>query len=42
MLLMQDPKRVQPVEAYNAWVENNIELDKIVQGRAEIEITVEQ
>jgi len=42
MLLMQDSKRLQPVEAYKAWTENSIVLDKIVQGGAEIEITVKQ
>lgn len=41
MLLMQDPKRLRPVSAYRDWAENRIALDKIVQGGAEIEITVE-
>jgi hypothetical protein len=41
-LLMQDSKRLQPLEAYRAWAENHIEMDKIVQGAAEIEITVKQ
>ena len=41
-LLMQDSKRLQPLEAYRAWAENDIEMDKIVQGAAEIEITVKQ
>jgi hypothetical protein len=41
-LLMQDSKRLQPLEAYRAWAENHIEMDKIVQGTAEIEITVKQ
>ena len=40
MLLMQDPKRLRPVSAYRDWAENRIRLDKIVQGGAEIEITV--
>jgi len=40
MLLMQDSKRLQPLEAYRAWTENHIELDKIVAGSAEIEVTV--
>ena len=42
MLLMQDSKRLQPFEPYKAWTENHIELDKIVQGGAEIKITVKQ
>ena len=41
MLLMQDSKRLLPLEPYKAWIENSITLDRIVQGRAEIEITVE-
>ncbi|MHC5184512.1 MAG: hypothetical protein ACYSPI_09600 [Planctomycetota bacterium] len=41
-LLMQDSKRLQPLEAYKAWVENHIGMDMIVQGSAEIEITVKQ
>lgn len=41
-LLMQDSKRLQPVEAYKAWAENDIAMDMIVQGSAEIEITVKQ
>ncbi len=40
MLLMQDTKRLLPLEAYKAWTENHIELDRIVDGNAEIEITV--
>jgi hypothetical protein len=39
-LLMQDSKRLQPLEPYKAWTESRIELDKIVQGSAEVEITV--
>jgi len=42
MLLMQDSKRLQPLEPYKAWTENHIELDRIVAGSAEIEITVKQ
>ena len=42
MLLMQDSKRLQPLEPYKAWTENHIELDTIVAGNAEIEITVKQ
>ena len=41
MLLMQDTKRLLPVEAYKNWAESEIKLDRIVQGGAEIEITVE-
>jgi hypothetical protein len=41
MLLMQDSKRLLPLEPYKSWVESSITLDRIVQGRAEIEITVE-
>ena len=40
MLLMQDDKRLQPVEAYNDWVETQIQLDYIVDGAAEAAITV--
>lgn len=40
MLLMQDSKRLQPLEVYKTWAENHIELDRIVAGSAEIEITV--
>ena len=42
MLLMLDSKRLQPAEPYKAWSENEIQLDKIVSGTAEIEITVER
>ncbi|RKY13988.1 MAG: hypothetical protein DRP52_01290 [Planctomycetota bacterium] len=42
MLLMQDSKRLQPLEPYKAWTENHIELDRIVDGSAEIEVTVKQ
>jgi hypothetical protein len=42
MLLMQDAKRLQPLEPYKAWAENSIQLDKIVQGAAQIELIVEQ
>lgn len=42
MLLMQDAKRVVPLEPYKAWAENSVQLDKIVQGTAQIELTVEQ
>jgi len=42
MLLMQDAKRVQPLEPYKAWAENSIQLDKIVQGAAQIELIVEE
>lgn len=41
-LLMQDSKRLQPLEAYRAWKENDVEIDKIVSGTAEIEIKVKQ
>jgi hypothetical protein len=40
MLLMQDSKRLQPLEPYNAWTENYIHLDQIIGGSADIEITV--
>jgi hypothetical protein len=42
MLLLQDAKRLEPIEPYKNWVENSVELDKIVSGSAQIEITVEQ
>jgi hypothetical protein len=42
MLLMQDTKRLLPVDAYKEWAESEIQVDRIVQGGAEIEITVEQ
>ena len=41
MLLMQDAKRLRPITAYQDWAESRIDLDQIVQGGAEIEITVE-
>ena len=41
MLLMQDSKRVLPLEPYQAWTENYIEPGRIVTGGAEIELTVE-
>jgi hypothetical protein len=41
-LLMQDSKRLQPMEAYRAWEENYIETDRIIDGTAEIEIRVKQ
>lgn len=41
MLLMQDTKRLRPIAAYQDWTESRSDLDKIVQGTAEIEITVE-
>lgn len=42
MLLMQDSKRLEPLEPYRAWTESSMKLDKIVQGGAQIELTVEQ
>ena len=42
MLLMQDAKRIEPVEPFKKWVENNIVIDKIVSGAVQIELTVEQ
>jgi hypothetical protein len=42
MLLMQDSKRLQPLEAYKAWTENHIAIDWVVGGSAEIEIIVKQ
>lgn len=42
MLLMQDAKRLEPIEPYKSWVENSVVLDKIVSGAAQIELTVEQ
>lgn len=42
MNLLQDAKRLQPLEPYKGWVENNIVLDKIIAGAAQIELTVEQ
>jgi hypothetical protein len=41
MLLMQDAKRLIPVEPYKNWVENSIEIDRIVDGEVKIELTVE-
>lgn len=42
MLLMQDAKRLEPLEPYRGWAENSKPVDKIVQGTAQIELTVEQ
>lgn len=41
MILMQDSKRIAPVQAYNNWIENSIGIDRIVEGTVEIELTVE-
>jgi hypothetical protein len=41
MLLMQDSKRIIPVEPYKNWVENSIEIDRIVDGEVKVELTVE-
>lgn len=41
MLLMQDDKRLRQIAAYQDWTESRSDLEKIVQGTAEIEITVE-
>jgi hypothetical protein len=40
MLLMQDRKRLLPLEPYRGWAQNSIELDRIVDGSAEIELKV--
>ena len=42
MLLMQDSKRIQPLEPYRAWAENGITTDQIVKGVVEAEIVVKQ
>ena len=42
MLLMQDSKRLQPIEAYRDWTENHTKLDYVVDGSAEIQIIVQQ
>jgi hypothetical protein len=41
MLLMQDVKRLRSAAAYQDWTESRTPLEHIVQGTAEIEITVE-
>lgn len=41
MLLMQDSKRIIPIEPYQNWVENSIEIDRIVDGEVKVELTVE-
>jgi hypothetical protein len=41
MLLMQDSKRIIPVEPYQNWVESGIEIDRIVDGEIKVELTVE-
>lgn len=41
MLLMQDAKRIIPVEPYQDWVESSIEIDRIVDGEVKVELTVE-
>ena len=41
MLLMQDSKRIIPVEPYKNWVENSIEIDRIVDGEVKIELTID-
>lgn len=42
MLLIQDAARIEPVEPYKNWVENNAITDKIISGAVQIELTVEQ
>ena len=42
MLLIQDARRLEPIEPYKNWIENSAGLDKIVSGGAQIELTVEQ
>jgi hypothetical protein len=42
MLLMQDSKRLAPLEPWRGWAENCVTIDKIVQGAAQIELIVEQ
>lgn len=42
MLLMQDAKRLQPLEPYNAWIEGSTSLDAVIDGTAEVEIIVEK
>ena len=42
MIVLQDAKRLEPIEPYKNWVENSVVLDKIVSGAAQIELTVEQ
>jgi len=41
MLLMQDAKRILPLEPYQNWVENSIEIDRIVDGEVKVALTVE-
>ncbi|MCE5187230.1 MAG: hypothetical protein LLF76_14000 [Planctomycetaceae bacterium] len=42
MLLMQDAKRLEPLEPYRGWAESRLSIDRIVQGAAQVELTVEQ
>lgn len=42
MLVIQDAKRLEPIEPFKSWVENNVITDKIVSGAIQIELTVEQ
>lgn len=41
MLLMQDPKRLRPLQPYQSWAENHVETEKIVSGAAVIEVVIE-
>ncbi|MEN8126351.1 MAG: SpoIVB peptidase S55 domain-containing protein [Planctomycetota bacterium] len=42
MLLMQDSKRLTQIEPYKNWVENSIEFDRVADGTAKIELTVDE
>ena len=42
MLLMQDSKRLRPIEAYRGWAESVTALDTMVAGTAEIQILVQK
>ena len=41
MLLMQDSKRLTQIGPYKNWVENSVEIDRIVDGTVKIELKVE-
>ena len=41
MLLMQDSKRLGQIEPYKNWIENSVEVDRIVDGTVKVELTVE-
>jgi hypothetical protein len=42
MLVIQDGRRIEPMEPYRGWVESTLSIDKVTAGAIQIELTVEQ